>query len=169
MAMVVVFGAFAGCTSGDDASTQVTQETTARSMPAGQDRILPEGDEPDVFGPLDETDAEFETENGRVQIGSAEVPDAVADSFPIPDGLQIQLSSEVGTQAGFSAVTDMTVEELVTFYESQLAAAGYEATRRPFVDDAVAVFDFDGADGAGQLVISSAPGGGRSVLVTFSS
>jgi hypothetical protein len=164
--VVLVVGVAEGCTSGDDNSTQ---ESTIRTMPEGEDRILPEGDEPEVFGPLGETDAEFETDDGRVQIGSADVPDAVAESFPIPDGFEVQLSSQAGTQAGFSGVTDMTFDELVNFYEIELPPAGYEFERSRFVEGVVAVYDFEGPDGAGQVAISSAPGGGHSVLVTFES
>lgn len=136
-------------------------------MPEGEDRIFPEGDEPTVLGPLGATDAEFETDDGLIQIGSADVPDAVADSFPIPDDVDVQLASQTGTQAGFNGVTDLTFVELVSFYENELPAAGYEVERSSFVDGVVAVFDFEGADGSGQLAISSAPGGGHSLLVTF--
>jgi hypothetical protein len=132
-------------------------------------RVLPEGDEPTVLGPLGQTEAEFETDDGLVQIGGADVPEAVADSFPIPDSVEVQLSSQEGTQAGFSGVTDMTFDELVSFFEAELPAAGYELERSQFVDAVLVVYDFDGPDGSGQLVISSAPGGGRSVLATFSS
>lgn len=163
---LIALGTLSGCTSSDDPATE---STTARSMPEGEERIFPDGDEPEVLGPLGETDAEFETEDGLVQIGSAEVPDVVADSFPIPDGLRVQLSSQVGGEAGFSGVTDMTFEDLVAFYEAELPVAGYELERSQFVDGAVAVFAFEGPDGSGQLAISSAPGGGNSVLVTFES
>jgi hypothetical protein len=163
---LVVVGLAAGCSVDSDTSTD---ETTDRPMPAGEDRDFPEGDEPEVFGPLGETEADFETEEGVVQIGSADVPDAVADSFPIPIDVDVQLSSQEGTQAGFSGVTDMTFAELVTFYEDELPAAGYEVERSRFVDDVVAVYDFEGPDGSGQLAISSAPGGGHSILVTFAS
>ena len=155
-----------GCTSDNEAASE---STTARSMPEGEERILPDGDEPEVLGPLGETDAEFETEDGLVQIGSAEVPDAVADSFPLPDGIEVQLSSQAGAQAGFSGVTDRSFDELVAFYELELPAAGYDFDRSQFVDGVVAVYDFEGPDGSGQLAISSAPGGGHSVLVTFES
>lgn len=165
-AALVAVGVLAGCTSGADTSTE---DATVRSMPEGEDRIFPDGDEPEVLGPLGETEAEFETEEGVVQIGSAEVPDAVADSFPIPDGVDVQLSSQVGSQGGFSGVTDMTFEELVAFYEFELRAAGYEFDRARFVDAVVAVYDFEGPDGSGQVAISSAPGGGQSILVTFAS
>lgn len=163
VAFVVTF-VVAGCTSGGDS---VTQETTARSMPEGEGRVLPAGDEPTVLGPLGQTDAEFETDDGLVQVGSADVPDSIADSFPIPDDLQVQLSSQAGAQAGFSGVTAMAFGALVTFYETELAAAGYDVERTQFVDGVVAAYDFAGSDGSGQLAISSAPGGGHSVLVTF--
>ncbi|HSM66646.1 MAG TPA: hypothetical protein VK860_10100, partial [Ilumatobacteraceae bacterium] len=140
---VALTGLLAGCTTGDDDATDVT---TARSMPEGEDRIFPEGDEPTVLGPLGSSDSEFETEDGLVQIGSAEVPDTFADSFPIPDGVDVQLASQTGTQAGFSGVTDLTFVELVSFYETELPAAGYGVERSSFVDGVVAVFDFEGAD-----------------------
>ncbi len=72
------------------------------------DRVLPVGDEPDVLGPLGETDVEFDTDDGSVQIGEAEVPGVVDDDFPIPGGLDIQLASASGDDAGFIGVTDST-------------------------------------------------------------
>lgn len=168
---LLVVGVLAGCTSGADTAAETT---TPQSMPDGEDGVEPEADEPEadepeVFGPLGETEAEFETEDGRVQIGSADVPDAVADSFPLPDSLVVQLSSQEGTQAGFSGVTDMTFDQLVDFFESELPQAGYELEQVSVVEGVVAVYDFGGPDGTGQLAISSAPGGGHSVLVTFAS
>lgn len=154
-----------GCSSDGDQTDETTEP--ARSLPEGEDRVLPQGDEPDVLGPLGETEAEFETDDGLVQVGSADVPD-VASGFPLPDDIDVQLASAAGEQAGFSGVTQLAFADLVDFYDTELLAAGYESTRSQFVDDVVAVFDFDGPDGGGQVAISSAPGGGRSVLVTFS-
>jgi hypothetical protein len=128
---------------------------------------LPDGGEPQVLGPLSQADAEFETEGGGVSLGDAEVPDAVSASFPVPDGLDVQLASQVGEAAGFSGVTDLGFDALVAFYDTELPAAGYESTRSQFVDAVIAVYDFDGPDGSGQVAISSAPGGGHSVLVTY--
>jgi hypothetical protein len=167
----VVLAAFgvlvvAGCSSDGDQTAETTQPV--RSLPEGEDRVLPQGDEPEVLGPLGETEAEFETENGLVQVGSADVPDVVASSFPLPDDIDVQLASSTSEQAGFSGVTQLGFAELVGFYDIELPAAGYESTRSRFVDGVVAVYDFDGPDGAGQVAISSAPGGGHSVLVTFS-
>ncbi len=170
-----------GCTaddgpSGAPTSTAQPVESTATesaselSIPVSSivsDRVLPVGDEPDVLGPLGETDVEFDTEDGSVQIGEAEVPEAVDDDFPIPDGLDIQLASSSGDDAGFSGVTDSTFDELLDYFETELPVAGYDVARSQFVDGTVAVIDFSGPSGTGQLAISSAPGGGRSVLVTF--
>ncbi len=158
--------AVAGCSSDGDQSAETTEPV--RSLPEGEDRLLPKGDEPVVLGPLGETEVEFETDDGLVQVGSAEVPDLVASSFPLPDDIDVQLASESGDQAGFSGVTQLTYAALIDFYDTELRAAGYDSTRSQFVDGVVAVYDFDGADGAGQLAISSAPGGGHSLLVTFS-
>lgn len=164
--LLLLVGVLAGCTSTPDTANETT---TPPSMSEGRDQAVPVGEEPEVFGPLGETEAEFETEEGRIQIGSADVPDAVADSFPLPDGLVVQLSSQEGTQAGFSGVTDMTFDQLVDFFESELPQAGYALEQVSVVEGVVAVYDFGGPDGTGQLAISSAPGGGQSVLVTFAS
>lgn len=167
--------AASGCssTSQDNATSPVaTSADSPGSIPVESildGRILPVGDEPQVLGPLGQTDAEFETEGGGVSIGDAAVPDAVSASFPVPDGLDVQLASQAGGAAGFSGVTDLDFEDLVGFYDTELPAAGYESTRSQFVDGVIAVYDFDGPDGSGQVAISSAPGGGRSVLVTFNS
>jgi len=177
--------ASSGCTStsGDNTEGAVpTSSVSISSVPTSPDatdsipvesilegQVLPEGGEPQVLGPLGQTDAEFETEDGGVSIGDAEVPDAVSASFPVPDGLDVQLASQAGDAAGFSGVTDLDFDDLVAFYDTELPAAGYESTQSQFVDGVVAVYDFDGPDGSGQVAISSAPGGGRSVLVTFNS
>ena len=168
-----------GCTSGSDDDTTepsappstavVVQSTEPEGPPTSDDfdRSLPEGDDPEVLGPLGETQIDVETEDGGVQIGSASVPDAVDDAFPLPDDLVVQIASESGAVSGFSGVSQLSFAELVEFYEIALPAAGYESTRSRFVDDVVAVFDFEGPAGDGQVAVSSAPGGGRSVLVTF--
>ena len=176
-----------GCSS-DDASTSVTSspaevtapETAASAVPTTPeatqdvaptatdfDRSLPVGDEPEVLGPIGETEAEFETDNGLVQIGAAEVPDGVSASFPVPDDLVVQIASQSGSQSGFSGVSEISFADLVEFYEAELPGAGYSSERSQFVDGVVAVIDFTGPEGTGQVAISSAPGGGRSVLVTF--
>lgn len=120
-----------------------------------------------MLGPLGSTEVELDTGEGTVQIGSGEVPDVVAEGFPVPDDLTVQLSTDVGDQAGFSGVSQQSFDELVELYRTGLPAAGYEVTEDQFVAGRLAVFSFDGPDGSGSVVISSAPGGGQSVLVTF--
>ena len=147
----------------------VPRTTVLEEPPTSTDfgRSLPEGEEPDVLGPLGETDLEIETENGVIQIGSAEVPASVASTFPLPDDLTVQISSVDGDASGFSGVTQLTFDEVIDLYEIELPEAGYQVERAQYVDGVVAVLDFAGPDGSGQIALSSAPGGGRSVLVTF--
>jgi hypothetical protein len=95
------------------------------------------------------------------------VPDIVPDEFPVPDDFVVQLATDVGDQAGFSGTSQLGFDDLVDLYRTGLAAAGYAVTEEQFVADTVAVLGFDGPDGRGQVAISGAPGGGRSVLVTF--
>lgn len=166
VAVIGVVGSLAvGCT--DDEPVAI-ETTIARSLPPGEDRPLPEGDEPEVLGPLGDTEIELETDEGVVQIGSGDVPDVVPAGFPLPDDLVVQLASQAGDEAGFSGVSEVEFDELVDFYAVELAAAGYETEQTQFVDGVVAVFEFVGSAGGGSVAISSAPGGGRSVLVTFS-
>ena len=164
----VVLTAVSGCT-GDDA------EPSAASSPPAAEAVTPTStpatpaEPPIALGPLGETDAEFETDEGGFAIGDAEVPALVAAGFPLTDDLDVQLASESTGAAGFNGVSQIPFDELVEFYASALPAAGYTASRTQFVDGVVAVFEFDGPDGNGEVVVASAPGGGRSVIVTFSS
>lgn len=146
--------------SGDDEAGQGADEPT--------DRTLPEGGDPDTLGPLGETEVELTTDEGNVQIGSADVPDQVPESFPIPDDLVVRLASETDEAAGFSGSTALDFDAVVVFYEEGLEAAGYEVEQRQFIDGTVAVFAFSGPEGRGDVAISSTPGGpGQDVLVTF--
>lgn len=124
---------------------------------------------PEVLGPLGSTEVEITSDQGVVQIGVADLPDIVPDTFPVPDDLVVQLSSEIEEEAGFSGVTQLDFGELVTFYADELLAAGFAITDEQIVEDTVAVYTFEGSNGRGSVAISSAPGGGRSVLVTFGS
>ena len=155
--------------SSDPPAPEVAATSTLDEPPTSEDfdRSLPEGDEPEVLGPLGDTQVDVETDDGGVQIGEASVPDTVDDSFPLPADLAVQIASEAGAVSGFSGVSQLSFGELVDFYETELPAADYRSTRSRFVDDVVAVFDFEGSAGTGQVAISSAPGGGHSVLVTF--
>ena len=187
----------AGCsTGGDTESTGSTPKTTLAAAPggsgaesvdgdtdesvvpteakptdlAGEDvQSLPEGAAPEVLGPIGQTELEFETEDGVVQIGVAEVPAEVSSTFPVPTDLVVQISSTSGSEAGFSGVSELSFDELVDFFNTELPLAGYTISEDQLVAGVVAVYDFDGPDGNGQIAISSAPSGGRSVLVTFQS
>ena len=168
-ALVAVAGIVAslavGCT---DDEPDAVETTVARSMPPGEDRPIPEGDEPEVLGPLGDTEIELDTDDGVVQIGAGDIPDLVPAAFPVPDDLVVQLASQAGDDAGFSGVSEVEFEDLVDFYAVELAAAGYETEQTQFVDGVVAVFEFVGPDGSGSVAVTVAPGGGRNVLVTFS-
>ena len=160
-------GAESGDVGTDDSAVPTEAEPTDL---AGEDvQSLPEGAAPEVLGPIGQTDLEFETEDGAVQIGEAEVPEEVSSSFPVPPDLVVQISSTSGSDAGFSGVSELSFDDLVEFFNSELPPAGYTISEDQLVAGVVAVYDFDGPDGNGQIAISSAPSGGRSVLVTFQS
>jgi hypothetical protein len=184
LAIVVTVIVTAGCSSDGESSTTSTPVSSASTTPTEPsvetsgngpptatdfDRSLPSGDEPEVLGPLGSTNVEFDTDDGRVQIGAADLPAGVAPSFPVPDDLVIQIASENGGESGFSGVSQRSFGALVELYEDGLPAAGYETERSRFVEGVVAVIDFAGPDGSGQVAISSAPAGGSGVLVTFGS
>lgn len=145
-----------------------TTTSATRSIGTLEDgRPLPEGDQPAVIGPLGSTEVDIETDTGSVQIGSGDVPAIVPDGFPIPSDFVVQLATEAGDQAGFSGTSQAAFGELVEFYLGGLSEAGYAVTEDQLVEGTVAVLGFDGPDGRGQVAISGAPSGGRSVLVTF--
>ena len=162
-------GGEAGPTTTESSSPATSRPTTTPAAPTSTDfgRTLPEGDESEVLGPLGETDVVVETEDGSVQIGSAAVPESIDGQFPLPDDFDVQIASEEGEVSGLSGVSSLSFEDLVDFYAAELPAAGYAVDAGQFVEGVVAVYDFAGSQGAGQLAISSAPGGGHSVLVTF--
>lgn len=129
---------------------------------------LPADGEPEVLGPIGSVDLDLSTDEGSVQIGDAEVPPLIPADFPLPDDLTVQVATEAGEQAGFSGVTDLELDELVDLYRTGLVAIGYEIIDEQ-VTGAFAVFRF-ASDGAnGEIAVSSAPGGGRSLLVTYGS
>jgi hypothetical protein len=135
---------------------------------ASSSQTIPGDGQPAELGPLGSTDIELETEGGAVQIGSGEIPALVSSDFPVPDDFIVQLSSETGTDAGFSGITQMAFDELVDFYTVGLAGVGYAVTQDQLVADTVAVLGFEGPDGSGKVAISIAPGGaGRNVIVTY--
>lgn len=120
-------------------------------------------------GPIDDAEVELETDEGTVQIGEAEVPEAAQTGFPIPDDLDVQLASDAGSDVGFTGVSAMSVDDLIGFYEVGLVAAGFTITDSQVVEGSLAVYSFESDTAEGQVAISEAPGGeGSSVLVTLS-
>lgn len=141
--------------------------TDPRALATTEDGLaLPEGEEPEVIGPLGEATAEFETEEGSVEIGEGTVPDMVPRAFPLPDDFIVELATETGTDAGFSGRSEQSFGDLVDFFSFELIDRGFDAEQRVSAES-LAVFDFSGPEGQGSVAISSAPGGGRSILVTF--
>ncbi len=155
-------------TLADEAPTPTPTPTPIAVEPSDLDRPIPEGgNTTETFGPLGETEAEFDTDEGSVQIGSGEIPDGAAE-FPVPDDLEIQLASETEADLGFSGLTATGFADLVTFYEEGIPAAGFEILGSDVVDDVFAVFTFSSDTQVGQVAISQAPGfDGWTVLVNL--
>ena len=173
-----------GCDTGDDpeALSEADSATTTtivdrpetppgttdpRALATTEDGLaLPEGDDPEVIGPLGQATAEFATEEGSVEIGEGTVPDMVPRAFPLPDDFVVELATQTGGEAGFSGRSEQSFDDLVDFFAAGLIERGFGAEQR-VATDTVAVFDFSGPEGEGSVAISSAPGGGQSILVTF--
>lgn len=155
-------------TIADEAAAPTPTPTPVPVEPSELNRPIPEeGNTTETFGPLGETEAEFETEEGDVQIGSGDVPEG-ASEFPVPDDLEVQLASETETDLGFSGVTATDFSELVTFYEEGIPAAGFEILSSEITEDVFAVFTFESDTQVGQVAISQAPGfDGWTVLVNL--
>lgn len=144
-----------------------TGTTDPRALATTEDGLaLPEGEDPVVIGPLGEATAEFETEEGSVEIGEGTVPDMVPRAFPLPDDFIVELASQTGAEAGFSGRSEQSFGDLVEFFSLEFSDGGFDAEQR-ITSERLAVFDFSGPDGQGSVAISSAPGGGQSILVTF--
>ena len=77
----------------------------------------------------------------HVPVGVADVPESVASTFPLPDDLIVQISSEEGDVSGFSGVSQLSFADLIDLYENGLPDAGYEVERLQFVADVFAVLD----------------------------
>ncbi|MDJ0769334.1 MAG: hypothetical protein QNJ12_11090, partial [Ilumatobacter sp.] len=121
----------------------------------------------EATGPLASADVDLDTSKGRVEIGSAEVPDAAAD-FPLPDDLVVLLASETSSDAGFTGESELDVDTLAAFYESALPGAGYEIVSVQATPGVFAVFGFEDAETVGQVAISNAATtAGSSVIVAI--
>ena len=87
-------------------------------------------------------------------------------AFPLPDDFVVELSTQTDAEAGFSGRSELDFDDLVDFFSLELADRGFDTEQR-VSSERVAVFDFSGSEGEGSVAISSAPGGGQSILVTF--
>lgn len=142
-------------------------------LPTNEVAVPSDGAGGESLGPLGSTDVELTSEDGSVQIGSADLP-GLAGGFPLPDGIELELASETATDAGFSGVAPGSVLEQADFFRVALPAAGFTIIeeRRPTGDDdpdpAVVLLTIESADLEGEIAITSAPGGeGASIIVAI--
>lgn len=156
-------------------SSTVAAATTVvpAPIPTSEVAVPADGAGGESLGPLGSTDVELTSEDGSVQIGSAELP-GLAEGFPLPEGTELELASETTTDAGFSGVAPGTVLDQADFYREALPAAGFtilDEQRPTGADDpdpAVVLFTFESDEREGELAITSAPGGdGSSIIVTI--
>ncbi|MDW3212576.1 MAG: hypothetical protein R8G01_01150 [Ilumatobacteraceae bacterium] len=156
-------------------SSTVAAPTTVvpAPIPTSEVAVPADGAGGESLGPLGSTDVELTSEDGSVQIGSADLP-GLADGFPLPEGTELELASETTTDAGFSGVAPGTVLDQADFYREALPAAGFtilDEQRPTGADDpdpAVVLFTFESDEREGELAITSAPGGdGASIIVTI--
>ena len=96
--------------------TDEPNPTPVPGTPFDLDRppVDPEQGSAETFGALGETEAEFETDEGSVQIGSGDVPAGAAD-FPVPPDLEIELASETESDLGFSGLTALSSPKVTVF------------------------------------------------------
>jgi hypothetical protein len=119
-------------------------------------------------GPLGQTVLELDTGDGSVQIGEGEVPASMAE-LPVPDDLLVELSSSTDDAAGFSGVSEQSVEDLAKFYREELASAGFRLVSDDTPAASITVLSFEGESGSGGVALSEAPrGAGTTVIMTFS-
>lgn len=176
IALLAVVGACTSSTIDEESATPPTSQpvapssTAAVEVPVSQTTpaVPSTTEQAETLGPLGSTDREIETDDGLVDIGDAELPASLPEEFPVPDDFEVQLATDVGDQSGFSGVTALELKELADFYRTELDAQGYTVDEIQSIDGVLVVLGFDGDGGRGQVALSSAPGGGRSVLVTFS-
>ena len=90
----------------------------------------------------------------------------LGDEFPLPEGFEIQLTTEIEGEIGFSGRVTGELAELVAFFDEVLPAAGYEIVERQEVPDVFAVLSLDGPL-VGDVVIGQEPGveGGWTIAV----
>ncbi len=120
-------------------------------------------------GRLGETELDLDSEDGSIQIGSAELPVAAA-GFPVPGDIDLQLASETAAASGFSGTSQLSVDDLAEFYRTSLPDAGFTVIEERAPTPTVVLIEFEGASARGDIALSGAPGGGgTTVIVTLTS
>lgn len=180
----------AGCTNDADESAEETSTTTTvvaspTESSTTTTTIAPEDIEPvddegfdidrevdpdaeaESLGPIGATETTIATDEGEFSVGGGDVPD-LAEAFPLPDGFEVQLTTEIPGEIGFSGRVDGVLADLVAFYEVELPEAGYEITERQEVDGVLAALSIAGPLD-GDVVISEEPGtdDGWTILVAL--
>lgn len=135
---------------------------------AGSDSVaptLPQDVGGQSLGPLGSTELDVRTDDGRVQIGTADMPE-LASTVPVPDGLVLLLASERDGSASYSGEAPQGVDDLADLYRRALQESGFEivAVDRPTAG--IAVVSFTGSSIDGELALSESPRGGTSVIVS---
>ncbi|MEM9517874.1 MAG: hypothetical protein AAGA37_01005 [Actinomycetota bacterium] len=161
-----------------DATVTVTEPSPTTTAPVAPEDIEPLDDAFDIdrefsadseaesLGPIGTTETTIPTEEGEISIGGGDVPEQAGD-FPLPEGYEVQLATEVPGELGFSGRVDGAFEDLVAFFEASLPDAGYEIVGRQEIPDTLAVLSVDGSFD-GDVVISAEPGGeGWTVVVAL--
>ncbi|MEO0493021.1 MAG: hypothetical protein AAF081_06365 [Actinomycetota bacterium] len=153
-------------------STTTTSSTTTAAPPEPEpvegfdiDREFDSDSEAESFGPIGATETTLPTSEGEISVGGGEVPELGGD-FPLPDGFEVQLTTEIDGEIGFSGRVTGELAELVAFYEAELATLGYTIVERQDVPDTFAVLSLEGPL-VGDVVIAQEPGveGGWTIAV----
>jgi hypothetical protein len=127
-------------------------------------RDAPPSGDGESLGPLGETEVQFETDEGSVEIGDASIP-AAAEAFPVPDDFAVLISSETATDLGFSGESMLVLDELVAFYDVELEEAGFTVVGRRVSPGAFAVYDIERSGQVGQVALSASASVAGSTLI----
>lgn len=151
-------------------STSTTSTTTAAPEPEPEagfdiDREFDAESEAESLGPIGTTETTLPTSEGEISVGGGDVPE-LGDEFPLPEGFEVQLTTEIEGEIGFSGRVTGELADLVAFFDAALPAAGYEIVERQEVPDTFAVLSLEGAL-VGDVVIAQEPGveGGWTIAV----
>lgn len=154
----------------DTTSTSTTTTTTVAPEPQPDesfdiDREFSPDSEAEALGPIGTTETTIPTDEGEFSVGGGEVPE-LGEDFPLPDGFEMQLTTEIEGEIGFSGRVSGELGDLVEFFDDVLPAVGYEITEREEVPGVFTVLAVDGPL-TGDVVIAQEPGvdGGWTIAV----